>query len=214
MNLRVFSFKSNKAIKIVIAIFIVAVLVGTYFLLRQYYLQKSWQSARDYYKKADYRAVANTIGRQKMPADKEDLVIYAQSMMAVKDYDKSYNAYKALADADQNNFDAKLMMANILLAKDDRRGAEKAYLDIIDKNPNYIQAYLNLSAIYRTQNQKDLANETLIKGLKYNSSTFGLLEYLIEINSDQKDSEQYKQWVKQATELNPGYDPEKETQKQ
>jgi len=162
----------------------------------------SWRKAEDYYKTGQYQKVVEQIGNLSMPQDARRLEIYGRSMMAVRELDKAYQAYEKLNKI-ANSLDSKLIMANIKSEKGDFEQAEKLYLEIIDKNPQYVQTYLNLASLYRIKGDQVKANEILLKGVKNNLDSPSLYEYLLSINEDKSKTAEYKDWLEKLKKLDP-----------
>ena len=183
---------------------ILLILIGFGLVFGAFYYRNtiSWKKAEDYYKTGQYQKVVDEIGNLSMPQDARRLEIYGRSMMAVRELDKAYQAYEKL-NSITNSLDSKLIMANIKSEKGDFETAEKIYLEIIDKNPQYIQTYLNLASLYRIKGDQVKANEILLKGVKNNPDSPSLYEYLLSINEDKSKTAEYKDWSEKLKKLDP-----------
>ncbi|MCX6013503.1 MAG: tetratricopeptide repeat protein [Chloroflexi bacterium] len=165
------------------------------------YNKYKWNKAKELYRTANYTELAKQLKDSAMPSGQEELNIYARTMMTIGEYDKAYTAFSKMYEIDKSN-DTKLIMGNALMQKQDLSGAERIYNEILQQNPNFIQAALNLASIYRTQNKTEQANETLTAALKSNPNSVQLYEYLISINTPASASE-YNSWVEELKKLDP-----------
>lgn len=165
------------------------------------YNKYRWNKAKELYRTANYTELAKQLKDSTMPQGSEELNIYARTMMTIGEYDKAYTAFSKMYEIDKSN-DTKLIMGNALMQKQDMAGAERIYNEILQQNPNFIQAALNLASIYRTQNKTGQANETLTAALKSNPNSVQLYEYLISINTPASASE-YDSWVEALKKLDP-----------
>lgn len=164
---------------------------------KQKYADRKWEQAREAYKMANYAEVVSLVGKISVPEEKKDKTILASSYIATGDNEKALVLYSDLAK-EENNVDAKLMLGNIYRDQKKYKDAEEAYRAVSRVNTGYIQAYLNLAAMFRTNNQMELANEVLTEGIKYNATAMPIIEYWLQLNEDKKGSDVYKQWEERA----------------
>lgn len=191
-------FKSRKKLTLIIVFALLVIVVGGYFVHSIY----SWKKAEEYFKTAQYQKVIDEIGNQPMPSDPQKLDIYGRSMMATRQLDKAYAAYEKL-NAISKSLDNTLIMANIQSEKGNTDQAEKLYQEVIDENPHFIQAYLNLASLYRLKGDKAKANEILLKGVTNNPDSPSIYDYLLSINEDNSKSADYKGWLEKLKKLDP-----------
>jgi tetratricopeptide (TPR) repeat protein len=163
-----------------------------------------WKDAQDAYTKADYARSAKLLEGTGIPTDPTRLKIYAESMLATRQYDKALPAYEKLFDVKKDP-DVKIKIGNIYNEKKNPEydRAEKAYQEVIANHPSYVQAYINLSTMYKVQSRTDNAIAAAKKGVKANPTSVSLYELLVAMTMDKKDSTDFKEAVAKLKELNP-----------
>lgn len=162
----------------------------------------TWKTAQDAYSKADYASSAKVLANHGVPSDQAKLKVYAESMLATRQYDKALPAYQKMYDAKKDP-DVKIKMGNIYNEQKKYDLAEKAYQDVISSNPTYVQAYINLSTLYKLQSRTDNAVAAAKNGVKANPNSVSLYELLVSMTMDKKDSADYKGAIAKLKELNP-----------
>lgn len=164
--------------------------------------QYIWKVADQRFKKAEYQQTYKLIKFLPKPRDAGRLRIYSQTAMAVGNYGKSKSGY---ADLYKKTKDAsyKLIIGNIANQQGDYEEAIKIYEEVISLNPNYIQAYANLSTVYRIKNNNDKAIEIAERGISLNGNSTILYELLVSLMQEKKDSPRYKEAVKKLKSLDP-----------
>ena len=191
--------KNKKYLLIIVGIvaIILAVLVLGYF-----YLQKSkWNKAENLFQNGNLPELAKIVKPGDMPNNLTDLNIYAKTMNSVGNFDEAYKALEKMYSLDKSN-DTKLLMANILVQKKDLSGAEKLYLEITQQNYNFIQAYLNLASLYRTEGKNQAAIDLLSSAIKNNQNSVQIYEYLVMIGNPSSNPD-YNTWKEKLTALDP-----------
>jgi tetratricopeptide (TPR) repeat protein len=161
-----------------------------------------WASAQDAYTKADYAKSAEILKNVGIPSDATKLKVYAESMLATRQYDKALPAYEKLFDLKKDP-DISIKIGNIYNEQKKYDQAEKAYQQVIADHPTYVQAYINLATLYKLQSRTDNAITAAKNGVKTNPKSVSLYELLVSMTMDKKDSEDYKNAVAKLKELNP-----------
>lgn len=182
-------------------ILIMAIAFCVFLFIKKNANESSWKKAEDYYKNGQYTKVTDLIKDQDLPEDSTKLNIYGHSYLAVGKLDQAYSAYNKLYETDKS-LDAKLIMANIKLQQGDKSAAEKFYQDIIQTNASFIQAYLNLANLYRGDGRLEKAVETLKQANRVNPTNTAIIEYYLSINTENKNSEEYKSWAEKLKSIN------------
>lgn len=162
----------------------------------------NWQQATDYYRRADYKKAAPLLLNMSLPTDPEQLRIYGQTMQATNHTNEAIKAYQALYDQKKDPF-AKLVLGNIYNQQKKYDKAAKAYKDLIDANPTYIQAYVNLATVYRLQQQNSKAIDTANQALQNNPNDVTLAELAVSLTADDPNSEAYHQAIERLKKINP-----------
>jgi tetratricopeptide (TPR) repeat protein len=178
-------------------IIILALAVSGFFYLRI----SKWHKAESLYLAGNLPELAKIIKPGDMPSNLTDLNIYARTMNSVGNFDESYKALEKMYSLDKSN-DTKLLMANILVQKKDFSGAEKLYIEITQQNPNFVQAYLNLASLYRTEGKNQTAIDMLASAIKNNPNSVQLYEYLVTIGNP-TSSPDYNSWKEKLKVIDP-----------
>lgn len=190
--------KRKKYLIIVGAVVVAVVIV----IAGYFYLQAAkWHKAESLFQSGNLPELAKLIKPGDMPNNLTDLNIYARTMNSVGNFDESYKALEKMYALDKSN-DTKLLMANILVQKKDFSGAEKLYIEITQQNPNFIQAYLNLASLYRTEGKNQTAIDMLASAVKNNPSSVQLYEYLVTIGNPSSNPD-YNSWKEKLKILDP-----------
>ncbi|USN96646.1 MAG: hypothetical protein H6797_00375 [Candidatus Nomurabacteria bacterium] len=162
----------------------------------------AWQKATDDYGRADYAAAAKLLDNVAVPTDEKRLTVYAQTMLATRQLDKALPAYNSLY-AKKKDPAVKIVIGNIYNEQKKYDEAAKTYRDIINANTTYIQAYVNLSTLYKLQSKTQDAIDVAKQGVKANPNSATLYELLISMLLDNQGSTDYKQAVATLKKLNP-----------
>ncbi|OQB05185.1 MAG: Tetratricopeptide repeat protein [bacterium ADurb.Bin212] len=161
-----------------------------------------WQSAEKYYREGNYEKASQYIGSNSLPDDPAKLSIIGQTMYSVGSIDKAIEAYRKSYEIKANP-ETKLMIANSYATKKEYDEAIKIYSELIDSNPNYIQAYINCSATYRYKSLKEKAIEVIQEGIKENPNSVLLYQTMVSMTANDKDSGEYKNAITNLEKLNP-----------
>jgi tetratricopeptide (TPR) repeat protein len=180
---------------------VVVAAVGFWFL-RGEQQKANWQQATDYYRRADYNKAAPILINLPLPDDAEQLRIYGQTMQATNHLDKATEAYTKLYQIKKDPF-AKLVLGNIYNQQKKYDQAEKAYKELIDANPTYVQAYVNLATVYRLQGHNDKALETAKTGLRNNPNNVVIAELAFSLAAGDWTSEEFKEAKATLERINP-----------
>ncbi|KKP69937.1 hypothetical protein A2X44_01865 [candidate division CPR3 bacterium GWF2_35_18] len=191
----------NKKIVIVLIIIVFILSVGAYFGYN-WWNQKQWNNAEDYYRQGNYQKASEIMLKFSIPEDTEKLGIYAQTMFATSHLDKAEIAYQKLYEKEKDPF-AKMMLGNIANQNKDYEKAKTVYKELIESNPNYIQAYVNLATIYRIQQDQKNAVSITEEGISKNANATVLYELLLSIVINEPTSESYQKAYKKLKEINP-----------
>ena len=183
---------------------LVALVAGL--LVWQYHknnINDNWKKATDYYRKANYDAAAKILNKMPIPTkDADKLAIYAQTMLATRQLDKAATAYTDLYNLKKDPF-AELVLGNIYNEQKQYPQAQKIYQKLIDSNPSYDQAYVNLATLYKLQGNNSAAISTAQKGVTNNPNSIVLNELLVSLTMTDKNSQQFKDAVAKLKKLNP-----------
>ena len=186
---------------VVVVLIVVAAGVVAW-LVQQASADATWQKATDDYGKADYASAAKLLENVAVPTDEKRLTVYAQTMLATRQLDKALPAYKSLY-AMKKDPAIKIIIGNIYNEQKKYDEAAKTYRDIITANETYIQAYVNLSTLYKLQSKTQDAVDVAKQGVKANPNSATLYELLISMLLDDKGSTDYKEAVASLKKLNP-----------
>jgi lipopolysaccharide biosynthesis regulator YciM len=166
------------------------------------YMKKQWQLGTDSYRQSNYSEAADRLKNLPMPKDQDRLSVYAQVMHASGNTEKAKAAYERLAE-DHENISASVQIGNIALQQKDDVTAIAAYEKVINQNPGYVQAYVNLASVYRMQGHIDLAVSTLKKGIQNNPNASSLYAMMVGTLAQQPDSQDYKDAATALKKLDP-----------
>lgn len=164
--------------------------------------EATWKKAGDYFTRADYGNAEKQLHSVAVPSDADHLHVYAQTMLATQNLDKSLTAYQKLYDLNKDP-SIKLIIGNIYNQQKNYDQAIKIYRDIITNNTGNVQAYINLSTVYKLQNNAPEAIKVANEAVKNNPSSVVLRELQVSMVMDNKSSEGYKVAVKELKALNP-----------
>ena len=188
---------------IVIALAALAVVAGlvTWQVMRMSQ-EATWKRATDYFTRAEYEKAEKELSSVGLPSSAERLRVYGQTMLAMRQLDKSLEAYTKLYELDKNPSD-KLIIGNIYNEQKKYDEAIKVYLEVIAANPSNIQAYVNIATVYKLQNNTTeavkVANEAVVK----NPTSVVLHELKVSMLMNDKGSSEYKEAVAALKKLNP-----------
>jgi tetratricopeptide (TPR) repeat protein len=99
-------------------------------------------------------------------------IMYAQQLIASKQYQQALNVLKQLAVMDQNSSLTYFRMAYVYSALNDPINAEKSLAKAIEIFPEYRDAVLSLSNLFKAQNKMSEAKSVLDKYVqKYPNDT-------------------------------------------
>lgn len=194
---------------ILIVVIVIAALIG--WRIHEMNVDATWNKAIDYYGRADYKNAAKLIENMEIPKDEKRLTAYAQTMLATRQLDKALPAYKTLYEQKKDP-SIKIIIGNIYNEQKKYDEAAKLYREIITANESYIQAYVNLSTLYKLQGKSQQAIEVAQQGVKANANSVVLHELLIAMLLEKQDSPEFKQAVETLRKINP-QDPIFETLK-
>ncbi|MFZ2544650.1 MAG: tetratricopeptide repeat protein [Candidatus Saccharimonadales bacterium] len=166
------------------------------------YVNSIWSKAADYHGRADYANAAKLIENMPIPTEKSRLQVYAQTMLATRKLDKALPAYDALYKSEKDPT-VKIVIGNIYNEQKKYDDAEKTYRELITANDTFVQAFVNLSTLYKLQGKNTDAIDVAKKGVKANPNSVVLNELLISMLLEKKDSEDFKQAVEALRKINP-----------
>ena len=189
--------------KYLVLLLVLLVTVAGGWIYYQASIENKWQNATDHYRRADYDGAAKILNGLQMPEkDADRLAIYAQTMLATRKLDKAAVAYGKLYELKKDPF-AKLVLGNINNEQKKYDEAAKIYLEVIQSNPTYVQAYVNLATMYQLQGNNKKAVSTAVSGTVNNPNNTVLLELLVSLTMTDKNSRQFKEAVEKLKIVNP-----------
>lgn len=188
---------------VIAALVILAVIIGlvTWQVIRANE-ESMWSRATDYFQKADYGKAEKELKNVAIPSDKDRLHVYAQTMLATQNFDKSLAAYKKYYELDKDH-STKNIIGNIYNQQKKYDEAIKIYRELIASNPNFVQAYINLSTVYKLQGDMDKAVETADQAVENNPSSIPLHELRVSMLMEDKSSADYKAAVAELKNISP-----------
>ena len=186
----------------VLLLVILVIVTFVYIVLSHFSNEQDWQKATKLYETADYAKINELIGDKKAPNDDERLSMYAQTMHATGNLDKALVGYQKL-DEKNPSPDMKIRIANIYNQKKQYDKAIQLYRDIVNQNPSYIQAYVNLATVQRLKGDNDGAAATASKGVENNPDSVVLHELRVSMLMEDKSTKEYKSAVKDLKRLDP-----------
>jgi tetratricopeptide (TPR) repeat protein len=185
-----------------IPILIIAAGIGAFVLAQHVSSDKNWSKATELYKNAKYEEVAKLIQGEPQPSEPARLEMYAQTMHATRKLDKALAAYRSM-DKQNPSPDTKIRIANIHNQQEQYSEAATVYKQIIETNPTYVQAYVNLATMQKLQSQGAQAVETAKTGVSKNPESIVLHELQVSMLMDDTTSTEYKEAVASLKKLDP-----------
>ena len=186
----------------VVLVLLILILGSITWLVIQSSQDATWKRANDYFTRADYSNAEKQLHSMAMPSDASRLHIYAQTMFATQNLDKSLVAYKKLYDLTKDP-SVELNIGNIYNQQKKYDQAIKVYQEMISNNASNIQAYVNLSTVYKLQGNNSEAIKIADQGVKNNPASVVLRELQVSMVMDNKSSAAYKVAVKELKTINP-----------
>lgn len=162
----------------------------------------AWDRASSYFAKADYKKAEEELAGLPVPSSAERLRVYAQTMLATQNLEKSLTAYEKLYKINKDP-SVKLLIGNIYNQQKKYDLAIEAYREIITSNTGNVQAYVNLATVYKLQNKSDEAIKVSKEGVKNNPTSVILGELLVSMLMDDTNSAEFKSAVAALKKLNP-----------
>lgn len=192
-----------KKIRYALLIVVLVVAGVVVWQVRQSAAEARWTRAADHFARADYEAAAKELEGVELPEDNVDrLNVYAQSMLATKQLDKAMAGYQALYEQKNDPF-AKMVIGNIYNEQKKPEEAIRTYNELIDANPSYTQAYVNLAMLYRVQGNNQDALAVANKGQQNNPNNTVLAELLVSLTMNERESEEHRKAVETLRRLDP-----------
>jgi len=186
----------------VVLVLLILILAFITWLAIQSSQDAAWKRANDYFTRADYSNAEKQLHSMAMPSDTSRLQVYAQTMFATQNLDKSLVAYKKLYDITKDP-SIEINIGNIYNQQKKYDQAIKVYQEMISNNASNIQAYVNLSTVYKLQGNNSDAIKTANQGVKNNPASVVLRELQVSMVMEDKSSAAYKLAVKGLKTLNP-----------
>ena len=196
--------------KFFIGAFVIIMLGLLAFLFYRVSINNSWESAIDHHSRSDYDSAYENLKNLSLPHDDpQKLEVYAQTMLATNHLEEAEEAYSRLYEVKQDPF-SKIVLGNVKNEQGDFEAAARIYSELIDANPQYAQAYINLATLHKTQGDLAQAIEVAEQGTTNNPQNVVLHQLLVSLLMTDKESENYQDAVAKLKELNPN-DPLLET---
>lgn len=186
-------------------IVLLVLVAGSFIAWRAYEanIDAKWAKAADYYGRADYANASKQLEGLDAPKnDEKRLTMYAQTMLATRQLDKALPVYNDLYSVKKDPA-VKIVIANIYNEQKKYDEAAKIYREVIASNESYVQAYVNLSTLYKLQNKSQDAIDIAKQGVKANPNSVVLNELLISMLLENKKSPEYKNAVETLKKINP-----------
>jgi predicted Zn-dependent protease len=185
-------FNYIKVLKfIVLTLILLAVILG-------YLYKNKWDKVESNFREGQNELAAEHLKYLPQPKNSEKLKMYAQIKFIDGQIEQSRSAYQELIDKTDDPF-SKIMVGNIYNSQKKTDLAIEQYRDLIESNPNYIQAYINLASVYNINGKKEKAIEVLKNGSKDNPNSVNIYALALSISSSDKESDDY-QWAKSGLE--------------
>lgn len=181
---------------------LVVVVAAVAWLVIQTNQETAWKRATDFFAHAEYEKAKKELNAVGMPTKPERLRIYGQTMLATRQLDKALVAYNKLYEAEKDPA-VKLIIGNIYNEQKKYDDSIKVYREVIASNPSNIQAYVNLSTVYKLQNNTKDAVQAASDGVSKNPSSVVLHELKVSMLMNDKASAEYKAAVEALKKLNP-----------
>ncbi len=164
--------------------------------------ETAWKRATDYFSRAEYEKAEKELAGLAMPSKPERLRVYAQTMLATRQLDKSLAAYNKLYETDKDPA-TKLIIGNVYNEQKKYDEAIKVYRDVIAANGSNVQAYVNLATVYKLQNNTAEAAKVASEGVSKNPANVVLHELKVSMLMNDKSSTEYKEAIDALKKLNP-----------
>lgn len=190
--------KNRKLSIPLVAILLAGILFGGYY----WYSNSQWRKAENYYRQGEYNKAEQVLEYLPMPQSSERLAMYGRIMQAVSNLDEAEQAYQRIVDKNSDQF-SQLMLGNVYTQKGEHDKAIKSYRDLLDSNPNYVQAYINLASIYNTQGQVSKAIDVLQEGAENNSNASNIYSFMLSIANKDQNPQEYEMAYQKLKELDP-----------
>lgn len=191
----------KKNIIYVIGLVIVAAIILTWQMVRMGQ-EATWSRAMDYFARAEYEKAAKELNGVGVPSSSERLRVYAQTMLATRQLDKSLEAYGKLYALNKDPSD-KLIIGNIYNEQKKYEEAIKVYREVITLNPNNVQAYVNIATVYKLNSNSGEAVKVANEGVEKNPNSVVMHELRVSMLMNDKTSSDYKEAVAALRKLNP-----------
>jgi tetratricopeptide (TPR) repeat protein len=173
-----------------------------YFVASHLSSQADWAQAEKLYKTSDYAKIKDLVADKPMPKDGKRLEIYTYTMHATGGLDKALEGYKRI-DQKNPSPDTKVRIANVYNQQKKYDQATEIYKQIINENPTYIQAYVNLATVQRLQAKTNESIKTAAEGVKNNPDSVTLHELNVSMLMNDKSSKDYKNSIEALKKLDP-----------
>lgn len=191
-----------KPVYAALVILVVAIAAIAFWQVKANAKEAKWTRASEAFTKADYEQANKELSGLAMPSDAERLRVFAQTKLAVRDLDASLPAYQKLS-TETKDPSYQLIVGNIYNEKKQYEDAAKVYREVIAANPNNVQAYVNLSTLYKLQANRSEAMAVAKQGVDVNPSNVTLLELWVSMTMEDKDSDAYKTSIDALKKVNP-----------
>lgn len=128
----------------------------------------------------------------------------AQAFEGLQRWPEMYDELRRTVELDKNNFDARIKLGNMYVAgskgnSDLIAEAERLVKEILDKDPNHIEAHILLGSIRFAEKKPDLALEELNKAIQLDpkrvESYLSLARYYVVTQDQEKALETYKRAI-------------------
>ncbi|HEY6120000.1 MAG TPA: tetratricopeptide repeat protein [Pyrinomonadaceae bacterium] len=128
----------------------------------------------------------------------------AQAFEGLQRWPEMFEELRRTVELDKNNFDARIKLGNMYVAGSKRNAdllneAERLVNEILDKNPNHIEAHILKGSIRFAQNKRDEALQELNKAIELDpkrvESYLGLARYYVVMQDQTKALETFKRAI-------------------
>lgn len=164
--------------------------------------ERAWERATAFYQDVDYESAGKELEGLSMPSDPKRLLVYSQTMLSNRRFDEALMGFQKLYSIEPS-LDTKLIIGNIYAEQKEFDKAVDVYKELIAADAKYIQAYVNLTTLYKLQGRAGDAKAVAVQAVANNPGNITLHQLQVAVLLDQKGSPEYQAAVEGLRKVNP-----------
>ena len=164
--------------------------------------ERAWERATAFYQDVDYESAGKELEGLPMPSDPKRLLVYSQTMLSNRRFDEALVGFQKLYSIEPS-LDTKLIIGNIYAEQKEFDKAVDVYRELIAADAKYIQAYVNLTTLYKLQGRAGDAKAVAVQAVANNPGNITLHQLQVAVLLDQKGSPEYQAAVEGLRKVNP-----------